>query len=54
MAHEPPHRTAKFGFEDFVCTCDEEGAQAAENLMTEVKERLSEGTPLFFGATSHG
>jgi|ERR1700722_3537152 len=48
MAHDPPRGTTpQFDFEDFICTCDEEGVKEAESLMTWVKERLSEGTPLF-------
>lgn len=36
---------ADIDFEDFICTCDEEGRQAAADLRAEVKRRISDGSP---------
>lgn len=32
-------------FDDFICTCDEDGRSRAAHLRDEVKRRLSEGSP---------
>ena len=32
-------------FDDFVCTCDEDGRKAAAELRAEVKRRLAAGSP---------
>lgn len=32
-------------FEDFICTCDEDGRNAAAELRAEVKDRLATGSP---------
>jgi hypothetical protein len=49
VGHDVPQGgDSKFDFEDFICTCSEEGARAAEGLMAEVKKRLSENLPPIF------
>ena len=47
MAHDPPQEGSGFDVDEFICTCDEDGLRAAQTMLAEVKERLSDGTPIF-------